>query len=316
MPNLIDSAPPASDSDMQFPAPLGAAAPSPATVSRSGPIVDQPAPDILGTSWPSVGEIGRRFAMGARNVAEGVGGIVGGVGDVLTYPGRAIGRAIGYQPPPWQDFYTSPSQQIQQGLDALGLPSAQTPGEQLTATAVRGGTAMLPTLAGLPTAPPVPAATSVLSAVKPVLQGAAGAVAGQQAAKFPLVPPVLKPTVELLGNVAGGSVVNAGADLIARLNNLRLGNLTSLASAFDTLGITPRSTGAVTTAPSAQSIEATLAGVPGGKGPITGASRQMVDELDQAVNDTAANLNFQATGRQSIPSAADAGQTAQTAIRD
>ena len=142
MPSVSDVVGPASDDDLQLVRPsYPDMTPNPA--SRSGATVadvvpqDTTPPDMLGTSWPSLSALGHRLALGTRDVVEGASALPTAAADVLTWPGRAIQRAAGVPT-------EAPSTLLRSGLDATGLPTPQTPGEQLTSTAVQGGAAMLP----------------------------------------------------------------------------------------------------------------------------------------------------------------------------
>jgi hypothetical protein len=232
---------------------------------------------ILDTSGTSIADIVHKLGVGTRDVLEGVGSGVGAVGDVLTWPGRAIGRAIGYQPPPGQDFYISPSQQIQQGIDALGLPKPETSTER---------TLSIPTQAA--------ASTLGGGAVGPIragVQAGIGALVGDTAASSDIVPDWLKPTVRILGSIAGAKGTDVGANIGAKAVNAATGNVGPITSAFDRLNIPTNLVGTSSGTELGQAVEAALTRMPFASSYLRPAQQQTVDAFGNAVERTANQLD-------------------------
>lgn len=320
MPSVSDVVGPASDDDLQLVRPsYPDMTPNPA--ARSGATVadvvpqDTTPPDMLGTSWPSLAALGRRLALGTRDVVEGASALPAAALDVVTWPGRAIQRAAGIPT-------TAPSTLLQQGLNAAGLPTPQTPGEQLTSTAVQGGAAMLPfmgagAIPGLATRVPALTAPTARAAVTMPLSGGVGAVTGDVAADSSLVPDWLKPTVRLAGNMVGGGAANATINATDLLLNSIRGQFNPIRQAFDTLNIKPPTVSAVSGGPTSRTAEAAAGNVIGGQEVLVPRNRAAVDQFGRAVDDTASQLHFNATGQSGVvPTAPVAGQAAQDAIRD
>jgi hypothetical protein len=228
----------------------------------------------------------RGLGLGARAVAEGVTGVVGGVGDVLTYPGRAIAKAVGYQPPaelPWmKDLTVAPSTQIGQAIDATGLPKPATPTEQNVSTVVRGAAGVTPALFGAPT---------VANAARLLMQGGGGALAGEKAAESPLVPDALKPSVNLLASFLGGKVADVTANLGIKTANAVAGNMSPTYNAFQRAGVEPRLLGTVAGGTAGQSAEAALSRVPFASSVIRPVQQQTLDQFGNSVDRTATQLD-------------------------
>lgn len=257
---------------------------------------------LLNDSWWDVGK--RRFGLGLRDVAEGVGSLVGGVGDVLTYPGRALGHAIGYEPPPGSDYYVRPSEQIKSWIDSTGLPKPETSSEKTTSTVTQGAAGNLPF-----------GAASLPAAIISAGSGGAGALTGDWLANQTWVPEALKPTARLIGNVAGGVGVAKLGQSLETLSNAVQGVPSLIAAAYDRLGITPRTAdigGGATT----RSLTAYASRAPGSAGTVQDASRQVVDDFSNAVDNTAARLHPGVASAADADALSEAGKVAQASARD
>jgi hypothetical protein len=138
-----------------------------------------------------------------RDVIEGASALPGMALDAVTWPGRAVVRALGGEA-------TAPSDMITKGMDAAGLPQPETPGEQIRSAAVRGGAAALPTM-GAGAALGIPALVAAPAAQ--VVGGAAGGAAGENARQEGYGP-VGQAGAALVGGLAGaGATAAIGAGL-------------------------------------------------------------------------------------------------------
>lgn len=249
-------------------------------------------PPILSSSWLQAGkqlwDEGTRGALlGTRAAAEGLGGVVGAVGDVLTYPGRAGMRAIGYQPPdqfPWmKDLTTAPSQQIQSTIDQTGLPTPQTTTEANTSTVVRAVAPVV--LGGLsPTA-------TVPSVVRSGVSAGVGGLAGEKIAQSDLVPPYLKPSVNLLVSMLAAKGADIPASLTAKGVNALRGNVSPEYAAFQRLGLPTSLVGTVGGGEAGQSAEAAMSRVPFASSIIRPVQQRTVDAFGNAVDRAALQLD-------------------------
>jgi hypothetical protein len=149
----------------------------------------------------------RGVGLGLRDVVEGAAALPGMAVDALTYPVRAAGRALGYQ-------MEAPTTLLSQGLTAAGLPVAETGGEQMVSSGVRGAASALPTLgAGLALqgARAAPSLANALAGgpVGQVVGGATGEMAATGARQNELGP-VAELGAGLLGGAAGAGAVGLG----------------------------------------------------------------------------------------------------------
>ena len=270
-----------------------------------------------GTVW---GEAGHNLGLGTRAVAEGTTSLPAMLLDAATYPGRWLQRQLGIST-------TAPSDLVRKGLDATGLPTAQTPEEQRNAEIIRGGASMIGPMglgtvapkvtAALPSivrpflASPTPASAPLAGAQ--VVAGGVGAGTGDALANSEYVPDWLKPTARLAGNVVGAGATNLATGGIGTLANAFTGVKSDIAAALDRLGITPRTMGAVTDRPGIQGAEAALTHGPMSGGILQRGQSEMVDDFGRAVENTAARLD-PLTGR--VATAQDAGQATQAALRN
>jgi len=126
----------------------------------------------------SVGDqVAHSLGVGTRDVIEGATALPGMALDAATWPFRAFQRAIGLPT-------TAPSDLVNRGLTATGLPEPENDAERLRSAAIRGGSAAL-TTAGVGSVPSVaaavPTAARVLTTAIPsqVVGGATGGAAGE-----------------------------------------------------------------------------------------------------------------------------------------
>lgn len=255
------------------------------------------------------------LGLGTREVVEGLTSLPTAALDVATYPGRLINRALGIQT-------TAPSDLVKSGLDWTGLPNPTTPEDQQRAEAIRGASAMLgpigigavPALASrvpavLGPLVATPATQSLPAAVSQVAAGGVGGVAGEKLAESEYVPEWLKPTARLVGNIAGAGGTAALQTAGGTLVNAVRGIPGEIAAAAERLGITPKSTAAVTTSPALRQTEGILTDLPGGNVALQPAHQETVDQFGNAVQRTANKFGPELT-------ADEAGTTAQKALRD
>ena len=243
---------------------------------------DPAPPSILGSSWSQAGkqlwDAGTHGALlGTRAVAEGLGGLPAGAADVVTWPMRALQRAVGVPT-------TAPSTLLQQGLDATGLPIPQTPTEQNTSTLVRGGAGALPALVmgGAPT---------VANAVRLLTQGAAGALAGEKAASADIVPPWAKPVVNTVVGALAGKGADVGLGLAVKGGNAVAGNVSPTYDAFQRAGVDPRLLGTVAGGEAGQSLEAAASRIPFASSVLRPVQQKTLDQFGNSVERTASQLD-------------------------
>lgn len=257
--------------------------------------VDAQPTSFLDRAWSSLAEIPHALALGTRDVAEGAASLPTAALDVATWPGRAIQRAAGIPT-------TAPSTMLQQGLDAAGLPTPQTPGERARSSFIQGAAATLPAMA-------VTAPASLAAAAGQGLMSGTGAVTGEAAAALPGIPEALKPSVRLAGNMLGAGGAGRLYSALDRASNLASGTTTDIAQAYDRLGMTPRTIGALSSNPTAQGAEAALSRMPGSAPVVQSAIQKTASDFGDAVDNTAGMLGTTATAQ-------DAGRTVQAAARD
>ena len=245
--------------------------------------------------------------------------------DAVTWPGRAISRSLGYPA-------TAPSDMIGNATDSV-LPTPQTDAERRNSLFTRGGAAAL--TSGLPGAVAGGAIDALPSIVRPLLStplpgsfrsaatqavgGGTGAVVGDKLAGSDLVPPWLKPTVNLVGNMAGNVGVNTISGALTTLKNAMTGNLSDLAQAYARLGIKPGTVGAVSQNPAVLSTEALLAGSPFAKGTIRQGWQNTINGFGNAVENTARTAETDSGANPGVPrvgSPQTLGGIAQDGTRD
>ena len=246
------------------------------------PLADAPPPSLMNSSWSVIGkrllDAGERgIGLGTRATTEGLAALPGMAADVATWPMRVGQRAIGIPT-------TAPSDLINRGIDATGLPKPETPSEQNVSTVVRGGAAAIPSLAmgGAPT---------VLNAARLLLQGGAGGLAGEKASQSYLVPDWLKPSVALLAGMAGGKAADVAANLGVKGFNAVAGNMDPIYQAFQRSGINTRLLGTVAGGEGGQSAEAALSRVPFASSVLRPVQQKTVDQFGNAVERTAGQLD-------------------------
>ena len=156
----------------------------------------EPAPGLLAAG-------ARGLGLGTRAVIEGAAALPGMALDAVTWPGRAIQRAVGIPT-------TAPSDLVAGGLDATGLPQPQTGGEQLSSAAIRGGASAMSTL-GLGAAVGAPAAVMAapVSQVVGGVTGGASADATRQAGGGPLLQ-----TIAGMAGGMGGTAASQGSGAV------------------------------------------------------------------------------------------------------
>lgn len=156
----------------------------------------------------------RSFGMGARDVLEGVGGMVGAlVNPVANFINRGLGGSGNY--------FQNPGKALS---DVMGLPQAESQDEKLASGAIQGAASVLPTL-GFGALPAVtraaPAVARALTAV-PGLQAASGATGGLagEAARESGAGPVGQAGAALLGGALQLGVVPAARDAARMVGNI------------------------------------------------------------------------------------------------
>ena len=284
---------------------------APATSGDNLPLAPAPAPGILDSSWSVAGKQlwdkgSRGVGLGTRDVVEGGTSPVTGVLDLATWPMRALQRAFGVPT-------TAPSDLVTKSLDVAGLPTPQTPTEQNISTFNRGAASVLPSIAigGMPAvAARVPAVVqpfvaaptaSAPQAVRALVAGGTGAVAGEKAAGSDLVPTWLKPTANIAAAIAGARFADVGANLGAKTYNAVAGNMSPTYNAFVRAGVDPRLLGTVAGGEAAQSAEAAMSRVPFASSVMRPVQQNTLDQFGNSVERTASQLD-----------PAGAGVTAQT----
>ena len=282
--------------------------------------VAPPPTNPLKTSYKQVptattaGEIAHDLGLGTRDAISGIAGLPAMALDAAGWPGRALIHLGG-------GTVTAPSTALEGGLDALGLPKPQTEGEKARSVIARGGASMIgPQAIGA-----IPRLTAAIpSLVRPFLAtapqtaplagaqvtaGGAGAGVGDYLASSDNTPPWLKPTVSLLGNVAGAGAVNAATGLAGTVRNAYQGLTTPIADALERLRIFPRTVGTVTDNPGLQALEGNLTRLPTAAPVLTPAQRDTVDQFHSAVESTARQLGPESTRQ-------EAGGSVQQILQD
>jgi hypothetical protein len=246
------------------------------------PLAPAVAPSILNNSWSQAGkqlwDEGTRGALlGARATAQGLSSLPAAAADVVTWPVRAAQRAVGIPT-------TAPSDLVTKGLDAAGLPTPQTPTEKNVSTVVGGTASALPGLVmgGAPT---------VANALRLLLQGGAGALAGEKASQSDLVPWYLKPTASALAGMIGGKAADVGTTIGAKAYNAFAGNMSPEYNAFVRAGVDPRLLGTVAGGEGGQSAEAALSRIPFAASVLRPVQQKTLDQFGNSVDRTAAQLD-------------------------
>ena len=292
----------------------------------------------------TAGEITHDLGLGTRNVIEGVTSLPAQLLDLGTYPGRALVRAAGGTadapstmlekgltwaglPEPQTDAEKERATIVRgaagvltpMGLSGLAarLPgaaarvanwfspsvAAPTTGAAGVASRVASGAAQVarPLVTAQPTSGPL--------AASQVVGGGVGAGLGDYLASSDNTPPWLKPTMSLLGNVAGAGGVNAAAGLTGTVRNAYQGQTTPIADALERLRIFPRTVGTVTDNPGLQALEGNLTRLPTAAPVLTPAQRDTVDQFHSAVESTARQLGPESTRQ-------EAGGSVQQILQD
>jgi hypothetical protein len=288
----------------------------------------QPAPKtpLMDQSWSQLGktlwdEGSRGVGLGTRAVTTGLASLPIAAADVATWPGRLINRSLGIPT-------TAPSDLVDRGLTAAGLPQPQTPTEQNTSTVVGGMASALPALVtsgmSLPgmfrTAPPggplpglgTTTATSGMDLARAGLQGGAGAIAADKAANSSLVPPWLKPAVGLTAGLLAGGASDVGANLIGKGANLISGKTGDLYDSFTRLGMPTNLVGTLSEGELGRSAEATGMRVPFASSVVRPAVQNTIDSFGSAASRTADYLD----PTNVAGTAESTGQQLQKAARD
>jgi hypothetical protein len=306
------------------------------------PMLPTPGPPkkVTETSWfslPSkdavgkaVEETGHSFGVGVRDVVQGR---IGGLADLVTSPFRG---AINYVSP---GAATPPSELIDKagGLLPPWLYSKpQTEREKAISPITQAGASMIPLgppgargPAPGPQAPPslvnrtliAPTGNASLPrAAGTVAAAGAGGAAGEVAENaIPENSPwsVLKPLARLGGNVIGAGLANVSMSGIERVANSALGKLNATAQAYNDLNIKPPTVGTVTGSPGVQNLEVTASQVPGSQGRMRGGMQETLDKFGNRIDEGAASLHFDATGRSGVvPNASQTGEVVQDRIRN
>lgn len=275
---------------------------------------------ILSTSFNSVpkeggsggvwGDVTRGLGLGTRNAIEGLSSLPGTIADVMTYPTRQGLRWAGLD-------VTAPSDLLNKGLTATGLPTPQTPAENLNAEIVRGGASMVTPMGVGALAPRAVAAlpgvvqplVTAPRAAGQVVAGGVGGGLGDVAATRDEVPDWLKPAARLAGNVGGAGLTSALTGIGGTIKNAVQGVQSPIAQALERLGIKPGTVGAVTERPGVSSLEAAATKAPIASGIVQPAQQRTVDQFDDSVRRTALSLNPATT-------AEEAGMQVQRALHD
>lgn len=260
-------------------------------------------PPLMNSSWSQIGkrlwdEGTRGVGLGTRATVEGLTSLPGMALDAVTWPGRAIQRAVGIPT-------DAPSTLVQKGLDATGLPTPQTPTEKNVSTIVGGAASALPGMA-------IGAAPTVANAIRLGIQGGAGAIAGQKAAESDLVPQWAKPEVAMAAAMLGGKAADVAGNLGVKGINALAGNTSDIYNAFQRLGIDTRLVGTVGGGEAGASAEAAFSRVPFASSAIRPVQQKTVDQFGNAVDNTALRLdpNLSAVSPQAT------GTSVQAAARD
>jgi hypothetical protein len=260
------------------------------------------------------GRIGRDLGLGTRDAVEGIAGLPAMVLDAAGWPGRALIHLGG-------GTVTAPSTALEEGLDAVGLPKPQTEGEKARSVIARGGASMIGPMAvgAVPRAaaalpallrPFVASApTSAPLATAQVAAGGVGAGTGDYLASSDNTPAWAKPTVSVLGGVAGAGLVNAATGLVGSIRNAAQGLTTPIADALARLRIVPRTVGAVTDNPGLQAVEGNISRLPSAAPVLTPAQRDTVGQFHDAVESTARQLGPESTRQ-------EAGGSVQRILQD
>ena len=251
---------------------------------------------------PPEPSIGRSLGLGVRDVIQGAASLPAAALDAITYPARALQRALGVST-------TAPSDMLNAGLNAAGLPQPQTAGEQVRSTAIQGAASMLPTMGvgAIPgAAAQFPGAVNALSGGISSLgdvatqgaMGAAGAVTGQAAAD--VAPPALKPYAGLVGGMAGAFGAGQAASGIGKVANAVSGVTSPTVAAYQRLNIEPRLLGDVGGGATGQALQTYASQAPISSSVVGPVERGVVGQFGDAVEGTARMLgnsqNAQAAG--------------------
>lgn len=249
----------------------------------------QPPPSIMDGSDARDAFL-RGTGLGTRDVVEGGTSPFTGVLDLLTWPGRAAIRAFG-------GTAIAPSDMVTKALDASGLPTPETPTEKAISTGVRGGTAAL-TTGGVGTIPSVARVApglafnpTVQNAIRTLVQGSTGAIVGKEASESSLVPDWAKPTVNILGSMAGAKGADVVGNLGTKAASMITGNMNPVYDALERLNITPELAGTVSGNEPLQGLEAAGTRMPFASSAFRPAQERTIAGFGNAAENTAERLD-------------------------
>jgi len=230
---------------------------------------------------PTVAEAGARgLGLGVRDVLEGAAALPGMALDAVTWPGRAINRAIGVPT-------TAPSDIIQGGINATGLPQSETPREQLISAANRAGASAI-TTAGVGAVPGVaaqfPTVTNALMAALPsqVAGAVSGGVAGEATRQAGYGPGV-QTAASLLGSAAGAGATQAVGRAVSPVRATIPPERQALVDAATSEGLTNLTPGEVTGNSVLKNLEQSFAQLPGTSGREAARSRETQLQFNEAM---------------------------------
>lgn len=257
-------------------------------------VIDQTvAGHVQASAPPPDPSIGRGLGLGTRDVLTGVSSLPSALLDLATWPGRAIQRAAGIPT-------TAPSDLVQSGIDALGLPQPQTPIEKGISTFNQGAASLLPTMGAgaipalqtLRYAPLVNALSGDISTPAKIAQQAVigGTAPEGGEALASVAPESLKPTARALGTVGTAATTGKVMTGIGKVVNAVSGVTSPTVAAYDRLNMTPRLIGDVGGGATGQSLQAYSSAAPISSAVVAPVERQAVSEFGNAVEGTAAML--------------------------
>jgi hypothetical protein len=235
----------------------------------------------------------RKIALGGRAAAEGVMNTFALPLDAAVVSGNALQHGFNRLFGANLGDYPTFSSRFSQSLTDAGAPVAQTTGEQMGTSLVRGATGALTGGALLGAAGvPAPALTTGLS-------GATGAGASELTRQHGGGP-----IAQMVAGMAGGlapSAVTAGPAAIARAlvrggetgRQRMIDNLQT----FESAGTTP-SVGQATQSAVLRGTESLLSRVPGGAGVMAAKGQQQAQQIGSRIEDLADSLAPQASGEQ------------------
>lgn len=245
-------------------------------------------------------QLGRQVGLTARAGLSGLAGIPAAAGDIANTAINAVtggvNAATGTRIPQLQ----MPSEMVQRGLTAAGLPVPQTGAERVAqagVSAMAGGGGFA-TLAGrMASTVANPLAKGVLSMLgqaptAQAISNATGAMSGQVAANMG-AGPVGQAAASLVGG-ALPSIPALGEVAAKRALRGPDSNIPTMAERMASLkgaGITEPSAGQVTGSRAAQAAESILSKTPGGAGPMVKAAEKQMAEIGKKAEQVADSLS-------------------------